>query len=155
MNRTIKASLCAKISLLLAALACAAVLSPAFAAAEATTTTVHFVKESQQDYERQLAAHEIKEAVFNKRIRSLHLILKNGEHFIFIYPPKHEQATNEELTKAGIKVTFLTPTEAKKEASSKPVHHKLRYIAGGILVVVVVVVAGVLLIDRKRKREED
>ncbi len=155
MNRTIRASLPAKIAVLLAALACIAVLAPAFAAAEATTTTVHYVKETEQDYQKQLAAGEIAEATFNKHIRSLHLVLKNGDHVLFIYPPKHEPVLDEQLTKAGIHVTILTPTAAKAEAGTKPVHHKLRYIAGGILVVVVIVVVAVLLVDRKRKQVEE
>ena len=82
-------------------------------------------------------------------------MLKNGEHVLFIYPPKHEPTLDGELKKAGIHVAVLTPTEAKKEAGTATVHHKLRYIAGGILVVVVIVVAAVLLIDRKRKNEDE
>jgi len=155
MNRPVRASLTTILSLLAAALACAAMLSPAAASAETTTTTVHYVKETQQDYERQLAAREIKEAVFNKRIRSLHLILKNGQHVLFIYPPKHEPQLSAQLKQHGITVTVLTPTEAKKEAGKPAVHHKLRYIAGGILVVVVIVVVAVLLVDRKRKEHAE
>jgi hypothetical protein len=113
-------------------------------------STVHFTKETQQDYEKQLAAGEIKEAVFNKRIRSLHLILKDGRHVLFIYAPHEEPTLDSQLTQKGITVSVLTPSAAKKEAA-KPVKHKLRYIAAGILVVVVIVVGAVLLIDRKRK----
>ena len=54
-------------------------------------------------------------------------------------------------------MTVLTPAEAASEvvnASKKPVHHKLRYIAGGILVVVIVVVGAVLIVNRKRGREQ-
>jgi hypothetical protein len=48
-------------------------------------------------------------------------------------------------------VTTLKPAEAAKEASKAPVHHKLRYIAGGILIAVIVIVGAVLLVDRRRK----
>ena len=43
---------------------------------------------------------------------------------------------------------------AKPKAATKPVHHTLRYIAGGILIVVILVVAAVLLVDRRRKLSE-
>ena len=42
-------------------------------------------------------------------------------------------------------------TEAEKEAKSGTVHHKLRYIAGGVLIVIIIIVVGVLFWDRKRK----
>jgi hypothetical protein len=144
-------------------LACAAlIISPAAASAAeeapspaTPTTTVHYTKETQQDYERQLAAGEIQSATFNKKIRSLHLTLKNGNHVLFIYPAHDQPKLASELEKKGITVTVLKKTEADKEATAKPVHHKLRYIAGGILVVIVIVVATVLLIDRKRKQHAE
>jgi hypothetical protein len=45
----------------------------------------------------------------------------------------------------------LKPAVAAREASKTPVHHKLRYIAGGILVAVILIVGAVLLVDRRRK----
>jgi hypothetical protein len=50
--------------------------------------------------------------------------------------------------------TPVAIAQVKPKAAAKPVHHKLRYIAGGILVVVIVVVLAVLLIDRRRKLGE-
>ena len=48
-------------------------------------------------------------------------------------------------------VSVLTPEAAQKEAERKPVHHKLRYIAGGILILVILIVGGVLLVFRRRR----
>jgi hypothetical protein len=117
----------------------------------AAEATPKYVDESKLAYEHQLAAHEIAEAVFNKRIRSLHIITKNGEHFRYRYPAKTEVALAAALKSKGVTVRILTPEEAKKEASKAPVKHKLRYIAGGILILIVVIVGGVLLWDRRRK----
>ena len=114
--------------------------------------TVHYTKESQQAYESQLAKGEIESATFNKRIRSLHLTLKNGEHVLYKYPPNDEPTLAAALAAKKIPVTVLTTTQAKAEASKAPVHHKIRYIAGGILVVVVIIVGVVVLFDRRRKR---
>jgi hypothetical protein len=128
------------------------VLGAGSAGAFAAETTAKYVDESQQAYEHQLAAGEIAEATFNKRIRSLHIVLRNGQHFRFRYPPKDQPTLAAALKATHVPVTILTPTEAKKEASKAPVKHKLRYIAGGILIAVVVIVGGVLLFDRRRKR---
>jgi hypothetical protein len=118
----------------------------------AEETTVHYTKESQAEYESQLAHDEIVSATFNKRIRSLHLTLKDGTHVLFHYPPKDEPTLAAALAAKKIPVTILTPAQAKSEASKAPVHHKLRYIAGGIIVAIVVIVGAVLLFDRRRKR---
>jgi hypothetical protein len=135
------------------AVLCALGLALAMSASEALAEeVVHYTKESQQAYEGQLAHDEIASATFNKRLRSLRLTLKNGQHVIVHYPPKQEPTYAAALAARHIPVTVLTPTQAKSEASKAPVHHKLRYIAGGILIAVVVIVGGVLLFDRRRKR---
>lgn len=136
----------------IAALAAIAMALAVSSQAQAAETTVHYTKEGQQEYEQQLAHSEIESATFNKRIRSLHLTLKNGTHVLFRYPPKDEPTLAAALAAHHIPVTILTPTAAKAEASKAPVHHKLRYIAGGILVAIVIIVAAVLLFDRRRKR---
>jgi hypothetical protein len=124
-----------------------ALLAPAAGAAEGTITYTH---EGQQAYEQQLASSQIQSASFNKRIRSLHITLKDGRHFLYKYPAKGEPALAAQLQARHIPVTILTPAAAAREAKT-PVHHKLRYIAGGILVAVIVIVAAVLLFDRRRK----
>ena len=122
------------------------------ASAFAAEVTVKYKDENGQEFERQLAAKEIQAATFNKRIRSLHILLKNGEHFRYIYAKKGEPALAAQLEAKHIPVTVLTPEEAKQEASKAPVKHKIRYIAGGILIVVIIVVGGVIVWDRRRKR---
>ena len=110
-----------------------------------------FTKESRQTYERQLAANEIRDATFNKRLRSLRLTLKDGRYVLYRYPRKGEPALAAQLKAGHVPVTILTSAQAKSEGSKAARHHKIRYIAGGILVAVIVIVGAVLLIDRRRK----
>jgi hypothetical protein len=149
MIRSTRPSPAVKIALSLACLTLACLLqgAPSLAA----EGTVHFQKESIQEYEKQLAGGEIQAATFNKRVRSIHLTLKDGRHVLVKYGAREEPKYAAQLQAKGVPVTILTPAAAAKEAK-KPVKHKLRYIAGAILVVVVVVVGAVLLIDRRRKR---
>ena len=144
MIRTTRPSPALKIAL---SLACAALIS----LAGAVPSQAAFQKESIQEYEKQLAAGQIQAATFNKRVRSIHLTLKDGRMVLVKYGKGEEPKFSSALRAKGIPVTILQPTVAAKEAK-KPAKHKLRYIAGGILVVVVVVVGAVLLIDRRRKR---
>ena len=119
--------------------------------ATAAESTIKYEHESKQAYEQQLASRQIKEATFNKRVRSVHLTLTDGRHVLYKYPPKAEPAIAAALQARHVPVTVLTPTEAAKEAKKTPVHHKLRYIAGGILIAVILIVGAVLLVDRRRK----
>jgi hypothetical protein len=132
-------------------LLCLALVLPA-AAASAAEATVHYTKESLQAYEQQLASGQVKAATFNKKIRALHLELKNGEHIKVTYAAKTEPALSAALTAKHVPVTILKPAAAEAESKKAPVKHKLRYIAGGILIAVVLIVGAVLLIDRRRKR---
>jgi hypothetical protein len=116
----------------------------------AAEATVHYQKESLQEYEKQLAGSQILTARFNKKARSIRLTLKDGRHVLVKYGAGQEPTYRAQLQAKGIAVTILQPTKGAKGAK-KPVKHKLRYIAGGILVAVVIVVGAVLLIDRKRK----
>ncbi len=129
---------------------CVLVLLPAAAAQAAAT--IHYTHETMQAYEQQLASGQVVSATFNKRVRNLHLTLRDGSHVLVHYPPKDEPALANALAAKHVAVTVLTPTEAKAEASKAPVHHKLRYIVGGIVIAVVVIVGAVLLFDRRRKR---
>jgi hypothetical protein len=129
---------------------CAALLLPVGTAL--AEEAVHYTKESVQAYEQQLSSGQITAATFNKRVRNLHLTLKDGTHALVHYPPKDEPTLAGQLAAKKIPVTVLTPTQAKSEAAKAPVHHKLRYIVGGIVIAVVVIVGAVLLVDRRRKR---
>jgi hypothetical protein len=107
--------------------------------------------ESQQAYEKQLAAGEIEKAKINKHVRHLDLTLKNGQVFVYVYPPHGEPALAAQVAARHVPLEVLSPTAAVKEAK-KPVHHKLRYIAAGILGAIVIIVVIVLVVDRRRKR---
>ncbi|MCW2969935.1 MAG: hypothetical protein JWO23_1062 [Solirubrobacterales bacterium] len=136
------------VTLALSAILTFALLVPAAGAAEATIAYTH---EGVKAFEQQLASGQIRSATFNKRVRSLRVTLKDGRHVLYRYPPKGEPALASQLQAKGVPVTTLKPAEAAKEASKAPVHHKLRYIAGGILIAVIVIVGAVLLFDRRRK----
>ena len=141
-------SILRRTALTLAVLALSLMLAASSAAA--AESAVHYTKESLQAYEQQLAAGKIQAATFNKRIRSLHLTLKDGTLMLVHYGPKEQPKLAAALQAKGVPVTIEQKAAATKEAA-KPVKHKLRYIAGGILVVVVVVIGAVLLVDRRRK----
>ena len=117
--------------------------------------TVHYQKESFPEYEKQLASVQIVEATFNKRVRSIHLLLKDGRHVIVHYGKGEEPKLLAQLQAKGIPVTIEKPAQAAAEAKKVPVKHKLRYIVGGIVVAIVIIVGAVLLIDRRRKRARE
>ena len=125
------------------------------AAQAVAETTIHYTKESLPEYEQQLASGQITAATINKRVGSVRLTLKNGQHYLVHYKAHTEPTVAAALAARGVTVAVLAPSEAQKEAAKMPVHHKLRYIAGGILIVVIVIVGAVLLVDRKRKRAEE
>jgi hypothetical protein len=139
---------------LLAFLLCiGALASPA--AAGAAEGTVTYTRESFQEYEKQLAAAEIKSVTINKKVRSVHITLKDGRHVLAKYAAHEEPKVASALEAKGVPVSILSKAAADQEAKKGVVHHKLRYIAGGILIAVIVVVGGVLLWDRRRKALRD
>jgi flagellar basal body-associated protein FliL len=137
--------------LLLGALAAYCAVTLAAPPAHAAEPTISYTKESIGQYEKQLAAGEIREVTINKRERSLRTTLKNGEHVLAKYAKKQEPKYASALEAKGVPVKTLTPTQAKAEQKSKPVHHKLRYIAAAVLVVILIIVGVVLFMHRRRK----
>jgi hypothetical protein len=123
--------------------------------ARAAEPTIAYEKESLGQWEKQLAAGEIKEVTINKRLRSLRTALKDGRYVLARYGPKQEATYAGKLKAKAVPVTVLTPTEASTEAKAKPAHHKLRYIAAGVLVAIVIIVGGVLFVNRRRKALQD
>lgn len=121
-------------------------------AAVPATAAISETKESQQAYEQQLASGQIASVTINKRLRRVHITLKDGRRFLYRYAPKEEPAVAAALRAKHVAVTVLTPAAAKSEASKAPAKHKIRYIVGGALIVIVLIVGTVLLIDRRRKR---
>ncbi len=126
------------------------ILAPAGAGA---AEDVHYTKETLPQFEQQLRAAQIQAATFNRRVRSMRLTLKNGEHVLVIYKAKQSPELISKLEAKHVPVTVLSKAVAEKEAKEKPVHHKIRYIAGGVLVALVVVVGAVLVIYRRRQRD--
>lgn len=138
------------LALLLALVLSSAILAPAMAgAAEA----VHYTKETLPQFEQQLSSGQIRVATFNRRVRSVRLTLKNGEHVLVVYKAKQSPELISKLKAKHVPVTVLSQTAAEKEAKEKPVHHKIRYIAGGVLVAVIVVVGAVLILNRRRQTD--
>jgi hypothetical protein len=135
--------------LALALLPCALLLGAPAARGEAT---VEYTKESLPQYESQLNAGEIQSVTVNKRLRSLRITLKDGRHVIVYYAPKTGPHYYAALKARGVPVTFLGTTAVKH---TKPVHHKLRYIAGGLLIVALVIVGVVLYFNRRRQPAQD
>jgi hypothetical protein len=125
------------------------------AAQAASDASIHYESESLQAYEQQLHSSQIASVVINKRLRSLRITLKNGQHVKARYAAHQEPAVVKAIEAKNIPVTVLSPTEAQAEAKSVPKHHKLRYIAGAAVIVVIAIVGGVLYIRRKRGEEDD
>ena len=149
MIRSIRPSPAIKLVLSLASLALALLVGAAPSPA-AEGTPVHFQKESVQEYEKQLAGGQIQSVTVNKRVRSLHLTLKDGRHVLVKYGAHEEPKYVAQLQAKHVPVTVLQPTQAAKEAK-KPAKHKLRYIAGGIVIAIVVIVGGVALYNRRKQ----
>src|SRR5438132_634917 len=121
----------------------------ALAAAAGAATPV-YEKESEAVWEQQLAARQISSATINKLLKTVRTTLKDGRHVLFKYPKGEEPRVRAQLAAKHVHVTVLTHSQAASEAKKKPVHHKLRYIAGGIVLGLIVLAGAVLLIKRWR-----
>jgi ATP-dependent Zn protease len=113
--------------------------------AVAAGAVVHYQHESYQDFQRQLAAGQIAAVTFNKKPHSAHITLTDGRKVLAIYPSHDEPQLAAALAAKGVAVSV-----EKHKSTVKPVHHTLRYIAGGILVIVILAILAVLLIGRRR-----
>jgi hypothetical protein len=154
MIKTTRATLTARIAVLVASLACASLLAGPVAAGAAT---IVYAPEGLSVYEQQLNSGKIRAVTVNKRLRSLRVTLDDGSYVLAHYAPKQEQTTVAALEAKHVPVVVLTSTEASKQLKSepkKPAKHKLRYIAAGVLVIVILIIAAVLLIRRRRYRED-
>jgi ATP-dependent Zn protease len=141
-------------SLLLALVMC---LAPAIviSAAEAAEGTISYQHESESDFAKQLAAGEVKAVTINKRVRTMRTTLADGRHVLARYPKHEEPQVAARLKAKGVEVAVLNKALAEKQAAEKkPVHHKLRYIAGGVLIVVILIVVAVLVVNRRRRQQD-
>jgi hypothetical protein len=132
----------------------AAALTLALTAGASAATVIHFQPESVSALKVQLGKHEVHALTFHPTPTPghMHVSMNDGQHFTVIYATA-EQAQLVALARAN--GTRYAVAVAKPKAAAKPVHHTLRYVAGGILVVVIIVVAAVLLVDRRRKLGEE
>jgi len=155
MIATTRAFLTATIAVFAVSLAGFTLLDVAVAAGAAPP--LHYQHETFKEYEQQLDGGHVGSVEINKRVGSVRVTLKNGQKFVAKYKRKEEKNVAAALQAKGVPVSVLKPTEASKEVVkvNKTIHHKLRYIAGGILIVVIVIVGAVLFISRKRKRDAE
>jgi ATP-dependent Zn protease len=103
------------------------------------------VTESFSTFKAQVAAGQVRDAVFNKKAHTAHIVLKNLQRQEISYPSHQFAQLSAELKAKGAHVVV------KGSASkAKPVHHKLRYIAGAIVIVALIGI-GVLLLLRRRR----
>ena len=123
-------------------------------AAPAGAATPVYEKESEQVWEQQLAARRIRSATINKFLQTVRTTLKDGRHVLFKYPKGQEPRVRKQLAAKHVPVTVLSHTQAVSEAKKKPVHHKLRYIAGGIVLGLIVLAGAALLIKRWRMQAD-
>lgn len=115
--------------------------------ASAGAAGIHYTHESMSALDAQIAAHQVQTAKFNKKAHTVHVRLNDGRHVLASYPSHNANQLAAQLTAAGAAVTL--PPKPK----AKPVHHRLRYIAGGILIALIVIVAVVLGLNRRRPQE--
>jgi uncharacterized protein HemX len=153
MIATTRAPFTIRVAARAASLACLALLLAVSVAVAASAPT--YQPESLKTYEQQLASGQIQAVTINKKLRSLRITLKDGSYVLAKYPRKQEPKNVAALEAKHVPVTILTPTEAAKQVTKKPVHHKLRYIAGGIVIVVILIVGAVLYFNRKRQSERE
>jgi hypothetical protein len=138
------------VSLLLMCLAPVLLAQAASAAESPAPGTARYQPETEQAFQQQLAGGQIRTATINKRRRSVRLIMKDGRRLLVKYPAKQEPRVYRQLKANGVHVFVLGKSQALKEVPKKAVHHKLRYIVGGVLLAVIVVVGTVLLVKRRR-----
>jgi hypothetical protein len=114
---------------------------------------VKYTKESLGEYEKQRDAGEVRAVIFNRKLRSMRVTLKDGRYVLAKYEKRGFPAQQAKLKGTGAHVTVLSDAEANKQAKEEPKHHKIRYIVGGVLIAVIVIVGGVLLVRRGRQRD--
>jgi hypothetical protein len=125
---------------------CAALLLLGLAATPALAT--HFEPETYGQLIAQLHRREVVALVLHPQGYKAHASATGGRHFTVAYTPA-EQPVLAAAARAG-GASFTVDVSKPK---STAVHHKLRYIAGGILIVVIVVVLVLLLVGRRRELE--
>jgi ATP-dependent Zn protease len=131
------------------AAACAALVLLLLATGPAAAATdIHFQHESYQEFLKQVEHREVHAVVLHAKQHVVHVTLADGRHLTAVYPASEQARIVEEARAKGASAIVAV-------VKVKPVHHKLRYIAGGVLIVVILVVLVVLLIGRRRAIAEE
>lgn len=110
-----------------------------------SSTIIHFEHENLAAYEHQLNGAEVHAATFHPRTDVIHVALNDGRRMTIAYNASEQSTLIAQLHAHHVPVSVAVAT-----TKAKPVHHKLRYIVGGVLVVVIVIVLLVLLLGRRR-----
>jgi hypothetical protein len=139
-----------RIALLSAVLTAA--LAIAMGASASAATVIHFQPESLSVLKVQLGKHEVHAVTFHPTPAPghIHVSMNDGSHYTVVYNAGEQAQIVALATADGARYAVATV----KPKAAAPVHHTLRYIAGGIVIVVIVVVVAVLLVDRRRKLNE-
>ena len=144
MNRAIPAiaSIALALSLLFGPLAAGANAEP----------TITYRHETEAEFEQQIAAKKIKDAVINRSLRTVRVTLDDGSHVLGKYPKHQVPQTIARLKAAGATVSLLSKKEGERQAAKGKKHkHKIRYIIGGVLIVLIVIGGVVWLVKRRRQ----
>lgn len=140
--------------MLCAVFAVFAVIALPLTASAAEVTVTHYTKESLPEFEHQLSTGQVTAVTFNKRIRSMRITLKNGQHVTALYPKHQSGPEAAKIEAKHVPVTILSTKQAESELPKKAPHHKIRYIAGGVLIVVIAIV-GFVLYKRRSQSSRD
>ena len=72
-----------------------------------------YTKEGYPLFVQQLNGGQVAAVTVNKRLRSMRVTLKNGQHVLALYPPHQSAATIAKLQGKHVRVTVLSPAQAK------------------------------------------
>jgi hypothetical protein len=139
-----------------AALAALLIALAAFPASAGAAEAVHYTSETYPQFEAQLGGHQIAAVTFNKRLRSMRVTLKNGEHVLVIYPKHTSSAQIAKVQAQHVPVTVLSVQQAQKEAPKHGNSHPRRRdaeIAGVVILVLAAIGGGVYFFKRRRVRD--
>jgi hypothetical protein len=125
---------------LLAVLALAA--NAPFAIAAPSTQT-----ESYAALLHQIESGQVVVAHVNERTNDIRVTLKDGSEEFVSYPRSQHKHLIDALLRHGVRPIYTTHAKAKK-----PVHHVLRYVAGGIVIVLLLIGAGVWVYTRSQRQ---
>jgi ATP-dependent Zn protease len=126
---------------LVASLFCVLALAPAAVASSRAP------KESLATFEAQLRGHQVKTLSLHTRVHSFHVTLKDGKKVVVSFPTAAQERLMKAAKGMGVRV---------KVAKVQPVHHKRRYIVGGVVIALILLgVAAWLFLRRQRRMREE